>query len=128
MPDAEFTFSRRALAKISGISRGQLIRWDRDGLIRADAKPPGCFYTREQALGILALGDLRRRGVSQRRIRTAAAVLPLISSGEHVFLVFDGQLMHARRTDAEVTDLLSGSGRACRVLKITNLAKKLVQA
>ena len=131
MPEAELTFTARGLAKMSGISRDQLIRWDRAGLIRAAHRHCGNrqerAYTREQALGVLALGELRRRGVSQRRIRIAAGVLPPISIHEHAFLVFDGQLLHTRRTDAEVVDLLSGTNGHCRVLRLGRLVERLAR-
>ena len=98
----------------------------------AGAEPAGAAagvgYTRGQALGVLAPSELRRRGVSWRRMRTAAGVLPPIVEHEHAYLVFDGWLMHSRRTDTEVVELVPGLGRGCQVLRLRKLAERLRQS
>lgn len=121
------TYTTSALARISGISRQQLMRWDRAGLLRPERRARGRasdrVYTWEQALAVIALGELQRRGVSNRRIRAASARMPPIA--ERSYLVFDGDGIHAKDTPAEVVDLLSRIDGGGRVLRVETLAERL---
>ena len=125
------TYTTAALAKISGISRDQLVQWDRAGLLKPARRPRGKvserIYTGEQALGVVALGELRRCGVSDRRIRNASALLPPTLS-DYSYLVFDGRMVYARSTEAEVIALFTKSKSECRVLEVRPLLVKLATA
>lgn len=122
------TYTTSALARISGISRDQLMNWNRAGLLCPERRSRGdaseMIYTREQALGVMALGELRRRGVSDRRIRGAAGLLPAVVA-EFAYLVFDGQTVSARSTDAEVLELLGRLDGGGRLLRVAELAERL---
>lgn len=123
----EQTYSANALAGISGISRYQLIRWERAGLLRPArrARGKGLLYTREQALGVIALGELRKRGVCDRRIRAASAALPSVA--EHSYLVFDGCTMYTRSSATDLAELVSQTTGPCIVLKMEALLERLGQ-
>lgn len=123
----EVSYTTKHLGRISGISRDQLGRWDRDRVLTPARRGIGnCqrAYTRDQALGIMALGELRRHNVSERRIRAAAAVLPIIAA--HRYLVFDGRMLYARATAEEVVELLGKMTQGGRVLRLAPLAERLV--
>lgn len=121
-------YTASELARVSGITRDQLMRWAKAGLLKPLRTPRGktaaCVYTREQALGVMALGELRRCGVSERRVRAASAVLPVFVS-EYAYLVFDGRQLFARSTEGEVVELLLWGKRASFLLSIYALAEKL---
>lgn len=121
-------YSIRELARLSGVSRDRLYTWDRAGLLKAPRCRRGLVedaaYTQEQALGVMALGELDRRGVSERRLRRAAALLPLSLDGR-TYIVFDGSMVFARESAAEAAQLLVERACAGHVVEMGPLAKKL---
>lgn len=124
---ASATYTTKQLARISGISRDQLGRWDRERVLSPARRDIGnCqrAYTRDQALGVIALGELRRNKVSERRIRAAAAGLPVLMT-EHRYLVFDGCMLYAKATTEEVVELLGKMSQGGRVLRLAPLAERL---
>lgn len=124
------TYSTSALAKISGISVAQLKAWDRADLLRPvrilrrRGQSTERRYTREQALGVIALGELKSSGVKGRRVRDAAALLPPALS-EYAYLVFDGRLLYSKSTAEGVIDLLIHTHGIGRVLRIAPLVERL---
>lgn len=124
------TYTGRQLAKLSGkngISRNQLARWDRAGELRAAHRNCGKVseraYTLDQALGVIALGELRRIGFSMRQLRRAVSRLPSAISA-HSNLIFDGQRIYARAWPAEFLDVCREM-EGVRVLQVSELARKL---
>lgn len=123
-------YTTKQLARISGISRGQLIRWDGDGLLRPKrgrvrGKIAERNYTRAQALGVIALAELGRGGVSQKRIRAASAALPEAIE-EGMFLIFDGWQLYPRRTAEEALALLE-ERPGSRVMRVAKLMERLIR-
>jgi len=131
----QVTYTTNELAMISGISKDQLTNWDRAGLLRPARRKRGrietsgrgtgtrSLYSRDQALGVIALGELRRAGVSARRIRAASALLP--RSIDRGYLVFDGRLLHTRATAEQVVKLLRAKVQDCHVLTVSELVERL---
>ncbi len=121
------TYTTRQLGRISGISRDQLAAWDDEGLLRAARGSRGRIsqhtYTREQALGVIALGQLKGGGVRPVQLRRAAQLLPSIIS-QYVYLVFDGKMLYGRTTQEEVMELLSGA-QGMHVLRVRELIRRL---
>lgn len=124
------TYTTSELAKISGISADQLKEWDRSDMLRPErilrkrGRSHERRYSREQALGVIALGELKRGGVSGPRVRAAAALLPLALS-DYAYLVFDGRLIYPKLTAAEAGEFLSHIPTGGRVLKVAPLLDKL---
>jgi DNA-binding transcriptional MerR regulator len=123
------TYTTSALARISGIiTRDQLIQWASAGLLQPARKVRGenfeCVYTREQAIGVIALGELRRTGVSNRRIRAASALLPQ-SLTDSSYIIFDGRLLYVKSTPADALELLTRMDSSFRVLKVRDLVERL---
>lgn len=130
MGEVKLTYTTKQLARISGISRRQLIRWEGAGLLKAErGRVRGATgdraYTSSQAIGVIALAELRRGGVSQRRIRAASASLPAaIEDG--VFLVFDGLTLAAQGSADEAIDLLE-KYPGSRVIRVATLKARLAE-
>lgn len=124
------TYTTSELAKISGISADQLKEWDRtdklrpERILRKRGRSHERRYSREQALGVIALGELKRRGVSAPRVREAAALLPLALS-EYAYLVFDGRLIFPKHTAAEAGEFSSDIPNGVRVVRVAPLLDKL---
>ena len=121
------TFTTKQLARIAGITKWQLMAWDRQGLLRAArgrvrGKTADRAYTRAQALGVIALAMLRRSGVSERKIRAAAAMLPVSIEGG-AFLVFDGVLLP--QVTAEEAIGLMEERPGSRVMRVAKLIERL---
>jgi hypothetical protein len=124
------TYTTGRLARMSQISAGRLKRWDSEGLFRAGSRHQrGSVsdreYTFEQALGIMALGELRRGGVGDRDLRRAAALMPGSITGSK-YLVFVGRMICARSEPAEVFELLDG--RSGRVIVVDTLVRSFETA
>jgi hypothetical protein len=81
---------------------------------------------RGQAIGAIALAELRKLGVSQRRIRAAAGALPA-SVDDCGWLAFDGWMMYALPGAEEVLNLMEKKPRSARVFRVAPLAQRLVQ-
>lgn len=125
MTDATYTTGQ--LAQLSQISAGRLKRWDCEGTFRpAGRRARGSVldreYTIDQALGIMALGELRRGGVGDRDLRRAAALMPG-SITSYKYLVFVGRMICARSAAEEVVELLDG--RSGRVIKVAFLMERV---
>jgi DNA-binding transcriptional MerR regulator len=124
----ELTYTTKQLARISGISKRQLIRWDQVGLLHAErgrvrGKTADRAYTRAQAIGVIALAELRRNGVSQRRIRAASGVLPeAIEEGG--FLVFDGWMIYPRSTAEDAISMVEEKPGSL-VMRVSKLMARL---
>jgi DNA-binding transcriptional MerR regulator len=122
------TINGRQLARISGVSRDQLVRWDRAGVLRGtrvdERRNAECLYSREQALGVIALGELRKAGESDRLLKQAAELLPRTIS-DAAYLIFTGAVSYLKRTPEEVADLLTRANRAARVLRVDQLVERL---
>lgn len=124
------TYSTSALAKISGISAAQLKAWDHAGLLRPvrilrrRGNSTERRYTREQALGVMALAKLKLIGVNCRRVRSAAALLPPSPSGCR-YLVFDGRLFYPKATAEEAIAFLDTTSGEGRVVPVAPLAERL---
>lgn len=119
-------FTTNHLGRISGISRQQLMAWNRDGVLCAQKRlrghVPEHVYTQEQALGILALGELKRRGVSTWRVRSWAARLPPMIS-ECEYLMFDSSTIRGCRSVPELVKGLTLG--AAHVLTVEILMQRL---
>lgn len=118
------TFTTGQLEKLSGISATRLIRWDNERVLRANGlRDRGRLldraYTHEQALGVLALGELNRGGLRDRDLRKVAKALPE-SISSCVYLVYVCGRLCPRSTVEEVCGLLElESGRIIIVRKLT---------
>lgn len=123
------SYTTSQLASISGFSVDQLKEWDdarllRPGrILRRRGKSGERRYTREQAVGLLALAQLRDGGVSGPKVRAAAGRLPATPS-KVLYLVFDGRAMHPQANDAELAAMVNPSV-AVRVVHVDSLLERL---
>jgi hypothetical protein len=88
-------YTERTLARVSGISRDLLKAWNQSGYLKPTARARGrqveWGYSRQQAMGVCALGRIRGE-VPDRQLGRAAAMLPMaLPNGG--FLIFDGRMM-----------------------------------
>lgn len=121
------TYTTGQLALISGISSKHLRRWDSEGiLLPALRKARGAvtdrIYSLSQALGIVALGELRRAGFGPGELRRAAQLMPG-SIQDFKYLVFAGRMLCLRSDPEQVIELLEG--RSGRVIKVEVLLSSL---
>lgn len=124
------SYSTSVLAKMSGISAAQLKAWDRAELLRPErilrrrGRSTERRYTREQALGVMVLAELKRGGVKGRRVRAAASLLPRDLS-KSAYVVFDGQFLYLKATAEEAIKLYSLTPEMGRVMELAPVMDRL---
>jgi tetratricopeptide (TPR) repeat protein len=75
-------YDQREVSRLTGISEGQIRYWDRQGLITPRQRERGRLWFDFQSLvAFRTVRDLRRQGVSLRRIRNCVAKLRQIMPG-----------------------------------------------
>ena len=127
------TYSSREVAAMTGLSARQLQWWDARRLfapaIRSHPTPAGGFterrYTPVDVLELMVLADLRRQGISVKRIRLLLDTLrhefgirlfDAVGGGGPLTLLTDGRDVYARTSHGEFFNLLNNPAQPLLVV------------
>ena len=136
------TYSSREVAALTGLTARQLQLWDAGGLMHAaipsHATDAGGHterrYTPIELFELLALADLRQRGLSVHQLQTIVSVLKeqfhvrlyeATGGGSAVELLTDGQEVYARTQAGEMFNLLKTPTQPLLVVRNEGLLKAL---
>jgi len=134
MSTAQRMFSSRDVCRISGITGRQLQWWDERNIVSPREAGHRRSYLVAEVLEILAVAELRRKGLSLQRIRRVTRLLrreitqclgKSWDGNSSLYLLTDGHTLHLEQQPARILDLLSNATRAIYLVCLSDQSKRI---
>jgi len=132
MGDARFRTVE--LARIADISQRQLQVWEEKRVVMASREGRVRLYTASQALLVIILAELRRRGLSFQRLRTLAATLRQLLSDYRLherapvlggFILTDGRQVYFADSQNKICELVSNFFRPIVCVNLADCLERI---
>ena len=134
MITSDLRFRTGEVAKLAGVSLRQLQIWEEKRVAVASRSGRVRLYTASQALFVIIVAELRKRGLSFQRLRGLSEVLRQLlvdhgiegrSSGHDVFVLTDGRRIQFADSPNKTCELVSNFSRPIVALNVSSCLDRI---
>jgi len=131
---SEVRFRTAEVAKLAGVSLRQLQIWEEKRVAVASRSGRVRLYTASQALFVIIVAELRKRGLSFQRLRGLSGVLRQLladhgiegrPSNHYSFILTDGRQVQFADSQNKTCELVSNFSRPIFCLNVSNCLDRI---
>lgn len=128
---AKIDYSSNEVARISGVTLRQLQWWDEQVVICPRHDGHKRAYLPHEAIAVMVIGELRRKGFSLQKIRRVLRYLRELerrlseAGAAELYLLYDGRTIYLETGTDRVMDVLKKSKLPIQLVSVSDQVKRL---